>query len=73
MKLSVFQFDLKSLLIGVLLAGGAWLLFAGTPSRAQSEPVRTISAGDGGVYILKGEKVYWKARRDCDTSYGCQP
>jgi hypothetical protein len=73
MKLTVFQFDLKSLVIGVLLAVGAWLLFAGTSSRAQSEPVRSISVGDGGVYLLKGEKVYWKARRDCDASYRCQP
>ena len=73
MKLAAWKIDLKSLLMGVLLAAAAGLLFAGTSSQAQSEAIRTIAAGDGGVYILKEQKVYWKSKDDCKDYYGCKP
>lgn len=72
MKRVTWQVDLKSLLIGILLAACAFLWFSGTPSQAQIA-IQQISAGDGGVYIMSGHTVYWKSKDQCITSFGCHP
>jgi hypothetical protein len=72
MKIATWQIDLKSLVIGVLLAAVAFLLFAGTSSQAQSETLN-IYVGDGGVYIVKGERVYWRSKAQCSEYPGCHP
>jgi hypothetical protein len=72
MKRVTLQVDLKSLLIGILLAACAFLWFSGTPSQAQTA-IQEISAGDGGVYIINGHVVYWKSKDQCSNSIGCHP
>ena len=73
MKITSWKIDPKSFVIGLLLAAAAGLFFGGTSGHAQSESIRGLAAGDGGVYLLKGDKVYWKSRDKCEQSYGCQP
>ena len=70
MKLNAWQIDLKSVVIGLTLAAMALLLFAGTSSQAQSGNMQ-IHAGDGGVYVLQGNRVYWKSKAQCSSSAGC--
>ena len=73
MKLATWQIEFRSLLIGILLATCAFFLFAGAPSRANQNGIQEISAGDGGVYIVIGNVVYWRGRDQCGSPGGCRP
>ena len=73
MKLATWQIEFKSLLVGILLAACAFLLFAGTTGRAHQSGIQEISAGDGGVYIVIGNVVYWRGRDQCGGPGGCRP
>jgi hypothetical protein len=60
--------DLRSLIIGFLLATVAFLVFKGFPSQAQTSSNFMISAGDGGVYVLRDNQVFFRDKRDCEKS-----
>jgi hypothetical protein len=64
--MKVLNLDLRSLLIGFLLATIAFLVFKGFPSQAQTGLNYMISAGDGGVYILRENQVIFRDKRDCE-------
>ncbi|HKO62285.1 MAG TPA: hypothetical protein VJV03_14065 [Pyrinomonadaceae bacterium] len=70
MKLNTWQIDLKSFVIGLALAAMAFLLFAGSSTQAQSGNMQ-IQPGDGGVYVLLGNRVYWKSKEQCSSPGGC--
>lgn len=57
--------DVKSFVIGLLVAALAFALASGRTGEAQSSRDMRISAGDGGVYILSGNTVRFKEKREC--------
>jgi hypothetical protein len=64
--MKVLNLDLRSLMIGFLLATIAFLVFKGFPSQAQGGATDTISAGDGGVYILRHGVVTFADKKTCE-------
>jgi len=67
--MKVLNLDLRSLIIGFLLATIAFLVFKGFPSHAQTGSSYTISAGDGGVYIMRSDGlITFRDKRDCEKN-----
>jgi hypothetical protein len=64
--MKVLNLDLRSLIIGFLLATVAFLVFKGFPSEAQTSSTEMISAGDGGVYILRHNIVTFADKKTCE-------
>ena len=65
-----WQIDVRSMLIGFLLAVVAALLLSGGTGRAQSQE-RAVAADDGGVYIMSGDYVRYREKQKCQTKVGC--
>jgi hypothetical protein len=64
--------DLRSLVIGFLLATVAFLVFKGSPSQAQTGSPTLISAGDGGIYIQRNNYVIFCDKGKVQSQAGCQ-
>jgi len=65
-----WQIDVKSMLIGFLLAVVAGLLLGGRPGRA-FEGGAAVAADDQGVYIIRGERVRYVEKQKCLPKEGC--
>jgi len=64
--MKVLNLDVRSLVIGFLLATVAFLVFKGLPSQAQTSASDMISAGDGGVYIMRQGVVRFTEKKACE-------
>ena len=74
MNKSILNIDLRSLIIGFLLAAIAFLIFKGFPSQAQTEnPEYSISATEDGVYIINRTTSYtvFREKRECQKPGVC--
>ena len=65
-----WQIDVRSMLIGFLLAGAAALLLGGRPGSAQAT-WGAVAADAGGVYIMRGEYVRYVEKQKCLSKAGC--
>ena len=66
--MKLLNLDLRSLIVGFLLATIAFLVFKGFPSQAQTGSKYAISAGDGGVYIMRDDnKVVFRDKAICQN------
>lgn len=57
--------DVKSFLIGLLAAALVFVLATGRTGEAQNVERISISAGADGVYILNGNSIRYKEKREC--------
>ena len=70
MNNSRWNFDVKSLIIGFLLAIVAVFVFNGTSSRAAGG--YSITADENGVYIMNDNgTVKYTDKQKCRTNFGC--
>ena len=69
--MKVLNLDLRSLIIGFLLATVAFLVFKGSPSQAQTGSKYSISAGDGGVYVLRDNSVIFCDKTNAQKQFVC--
>ena len=70
MECARWQVDVKSMLIGSLLAVVAALLLSGRPGSAQAT-WGAVAADAGGVYIMRGEYVRYVEKQKCLSKTGC--
>lgn len=64
-----WNFDMKSLIVGFLLAIAALVIFNGIPSRAATGSA--IAADENGVYIMSDGTVRYIEKQKCRIPSGC--
>lgn len=65
-----WQIDVRSMLIGFLLAVVAALLLGGRSGSARAQE-GAVAADGGGVYIMNGQYVRYVEKQKCQSKTGC--